>query len=469
MDNTSHRSLVTLSAELAGKLVSDTDAVVSAAIKQFIALDHEKQRNELGALLERLAGPGQVRTLLARVAASSPDAIEFIRVVRARAIEKHDGWAGKPLDKAAEAVLATLYGPAMTRLHQLSVAGGAIAETSRDRVPPSYEAVIADLTRQAQLSETVHKTADDNAFRFKFGHRRVVYALSHVALPSELVAVLYVALAPRLVAGMQNIDATSGGDPGAAGKWTLSQLQRDDQQNAQAAIFYSVGSGNSLTRGLGMGRRIIYSLAGEIASSQPSVKTFATLSPIPEFLRWMKLLTPAQLQSLLHQYAAEPTASGTLDVAATAQLLQSPDFLTRNDGAVRISLEPQLAWLCRHYLTRVRHSDGSPSCRVAAFHLSNGARMHRICANADTSEAGIKRSAGFMVNYLYSDGGIDGLRETMMERAPAYAANPAAVTDSMNPTTVRCEPWAQMTLATPAAQQQSAAAHEPMSPRSPKL
>ena len=38
---------------------------------------------------------------------------------------------------------------------------------------------------------------------------------------------------------------------------------------------------------------------------------------------------------------------------------------------------------------------------MARFHLGNGAEVHAIHAGADTSEKGLRQSAGAMVNYLY--------------------------------------------------------------------
>ena len=48
---------------------------------------------------------------------------------------------------------------------------------------------------------------------------------------------------------------------------------------------------------------------------------------------------------------------------------------------------------------------------VAHFHLSNGARVERIMALADTSDKGVKESATLMVNYLYDPGKIEDYHE----------------------------------------------------------
>ena len=56
--------------------------------------------------------------------------------------------------------------------------------------------------------------------------------------------------------------------------------------------------------------------------------------------------------------------------------------------------------LCANYLLRAKHYR-DPADAVARFHLGNGARMERLNWLADKSKAGMARSAGMMVNYVY--------------------------------------------------------------------
>jgi malonyl-CoA decarboxylase len=70
-----------------------------------------------------------------------------------------------------------------------------------------------------------------------------------------------------------------------------------------------------------------------------------------------------------------------------------------------------LSRLCARYL--LAESDGRGRSRdpVAHFHLTNGARAERLNWLADTSEKGIKESAGLMVNYLYDRDAIEANHE----------------------------------------------------------
>ncbi|MEI6535128.1 MAG: malonyl-CoA decarboxylase family protein, partial [Verrucomicrobiaceae bacterium] len=60
-----------------------------------------------------------------------------------------------------------------------------------------------------------------------------------------------------------------------------------------------------------------------------------------------------------------------------------------------------LSSLGAHYLVHVKERSGLPIDPVARFHLGNGAIVHQVHADADTSAKGRGQSAGLMVNYLY--------------------------------------------------------------------
>jgi malonyl-CoA decarboxylase len=53
---------------------------------------------------------------------------------------------------------------------------------------------------------------------------------------------------------------------------------------------------------------------------------------------------------------------------------------------------------------------------VACYHLSNGARLERINAFANTSPRGLKESAGLMVNYRYIPEDFESNHEAFVHR-----------------------------------------------------
>src|SRR5204863_5030945 len=72
-------------------------------------------------------------------------------------------------------------------------------------------------------------------------------------------------------------------------------------------------------------------------------------------------------------------------------------------GEVPEAAQKELMQLCAWYLTRAKQGDGSaePLDAVARFHLGNGAALERLNWLGDSSESGMARSAGLMVNYVY--------------------------------------------------------------------
>ena len=75
------------------------------------------------------------------------------------------------------------------------------------------------------------------------------------------------------------------------------------------------------------------------------------------------------------------------------------------------ALKQPLLRLCAQYLVNEKRDSGAALDRVARFHLSNGARIERLNWLADTSERGLRQSAGMMVNYLYKLNDIEANHE----------------------------------------------------------
>jgi hypothetical protein len=420
-----------------------SDVQVSDAVSAFLEASPEEQARQVHELHH--AERARVDAMLVAAVRASPAALDFLARLRAicAAATKDSSADLGMLDDALTGVLHLLYGPAMTRLHQLSISSGACAEVAR-------------LTHTARATEVVHRTDSDAAFARKFGARRVVHALAHCASPAGLLAVLYSAFLPRMPASMAEIDAWSGGGaaaaqraPGAGGAPAalVAAAAREAAMMeagggggsapvppATTVAFYSVSSAPDM-RGLRLGRRIIYEVATLIAAACPEIKTFVTLSPIPGFAAWLR--SPAGTAALgddsalpaeeARQGIAAAAAAQQVPTASSAQLLRhllADGSWYANDSA-RDALQPVLMRLCAQYLTTSSGRHGAPLCPVAAFHLGNGARMGRLCWAADPSPAGLARSAGIMVNYVYAEDGD--LSHAMRGRALAYETSPHAV------------------------------------------
>jgi malonyl-CoA decarboxylase len=175
----------------------------------------------------------------------------------------------------------------------------------------------------------------------------------------------------------------------------------EDPDRADTAIFYSISNCQDGLAGISFGSFLIKRVADDLAHALPNIKTFATLSPVPGFRRWLDsrpasaggdLLTSAEAQRL------EPFSDADPGTGALMELLSRPTW--HRDEAVAAVLGPVLTRLCAVYLTTAR-SGARALDRVAHFHLFNGARIERINWLADTSKPGLAQSVGMMVNYRY--------------------------------------------------------------------
>jgi malonyl-CoA decarboxylase len=133
-----------------------------------------------------------------------------------------------------------------------------------------------------------------------------------------------------------------------------------DPHEASHAIFYSISNCQEGLRGIPFGNFLIKQVVGLLKTELPQLSTFATLSPVPGFAKW-----------LAREHAGEVPAAG------------------------------ELCRLTAHYITTARDKRGQVLDPVGRFHLGNGARLEAVHARADLSEKGQKQSHGIMVNYLY--------------------------------------------------------------------
>ena len=101
------------------------------------------------------------------------------------------------------------------------------------------------------------------------------------------------------------------------------------------------------------------------------------------------------------------------DATFNRDLLDEPNWQADSESADQLR-EPLLR-LCAHYLVN-EWRGASALDPVAAFHLGNGASVERINWLADTSEKGLKESAGLMVNYLYQPSRIERNHEVYVNR-----------------------------------------------------
>jgi malonyl-CoA decarboxylase len=215
--------------------------------------------------------------------------------------------------------------------------------------------------------EAVHEIQGWRDLRRRLESDRRCFAFFHPALPDEPIIFIEVALTRGMSEQVQPLL-----DPDSPVV---------DPAGADTAVFYSITNCQEGLRGISFGNFLIKQVAEDLGHEFPRVKTFATLSPIPGFRKWL-----------------DDTAATHTELAEITGALAEADWIERTGPATRIRTD--LMRLCAYYLQHAKQDD-EPADAVARFHLGNGARMERLNWLADSSKAGMARSAGLMVNYVY--------------------------------------------------------------------
>jgi len=262
--------------------------------------------------------------------------------------------------------------------------------------------------------EAVHRIRTWRDLKNRLDSDRRCYAFFHPRMPEEPLIFVEVALVKGLAASVQRL--------------LDEKAPVQDARQADTAIFYSINNCQRGLDGISFGNFLIKRVVALLGEELPNLKTFATLSPIPGFARWLAARLPKQPALLTEEEGAALSAAAPPPLAlpapaaagaATAPLAAETPAQTllrilarrgwQRDEALAKPLEPILTRLCAGYLLQEQPLRGAPRAPdpVAHFHLSNGARIERLNWRGDTSEKGLKESHGLMVNYLYDPAKIE--------------------------------------------------------------
>jgi len=219
--------------------------------------------------------------------------------------------------------------------------------------------------------EAVHEVRNWRDLKNRLDTDRRCYAYFHTLMPDEPLIFIEIALVNEMSGAIEPLLDTTAplGNP----------------NHATTAIFYSISNCQAGLAGISFGNALIKRVVHDLAHEFPGLKTFATLSPIPGFVAWLKAREAAETP--LETILAKRTWS--------------------RDPSVANAVKDPLLKLCAHYLVEETRPGGGASDPVAHFHLSNGARIERLDWLGDRSSRGLRMSAGIMVNYVYRLDQID--------------------------------------------------------------
>ena len=271
------------------------------------------------------------------------------------------------------------------------------------RPDSSYQVV-----RFLKEREMVHPMVSLDEMGLRLGVDRACFALYHVALPEEPVVFIEVALSRGVIRSIHDVI----GD---------ARAERPPVKSPDTAIFYSINNAQNGLAGLGLAKVLILRVTEALRDRYPTLKTYATLSPIPGF--WNRYLRPIleggggefavgrrdvmerisekARQAILRRHR-EIGGEGDTPEEVLLSLLSRPDWI--HDPVFSRVLKKPLTDLAYRYIAAEKDARGKPLNPVAGFHLGNGARVSRANVNfaANTSPRGLDESCGLMVNYVYS-------------------------------------------------------------------
>jgi len=260
--------------------------------------------------------------------------------------------------------------------------------------------------------EAVHEIRSWRDLKNRLDSDRRCYAFFHPRMPHEPLIFVEVALVKGLAGGVQSL---------------LDQkAPAFDTRQSDTAIFYSISNCQKGLAGISFGNFLIKRVVSLLADEFRNLKTFATLSPMPGFRRWLdaklaeedaNLLSEEESESL--RAVAKTDGEAKSGAEALAALLRRRGWL--RDAATLRAVEPVLLRLGARYL--LAESNGRRALDpVAHFHLSNGARVERLNMLGDISDKGFKASATLMVNYLYDPAKIEEYHESYAGEGKRHAS-----------------------------------------------
>lgn len=232
--------------------------------------------------------------------------------------------------------------------------------------------------------EAVHEIQGWEDLRRRLATDRKCFAFFHPAIPDDPLIFVEVALVHGLADSVQALLAP--------------EIDEKAPETANTAIFYSISNCQAGLKGISFGNFLIKQVVEELKREFPQLKQFATLSPIPGFMGWLRTRQKSKADDA--EIAGQVLAG-----------LSDEDWI--NDPVKVEALRKPTVALCATYLATCKRGK-SPLDPTARFHLGNGAQLERLNWLGDTSEKGLRQAGGMMVNYAYHLDDIEKNHEALM-------------------------------------------------------
>ncbi|WP_237217832.1 malonyl-CoA decarboxylase domain-containing protein, partial [Falsiroseomonas oryziterrae] len=250
----------------------DSDAeAVRAAWDTVAGANGVAERARAKARLRRALEPP--RTRLVTQFAAIPDGVKFVVDLRA------DLLAGMADDPMLEALEADLKG--------LLAAWFDVGFLELRRIDWSSP---ASLLEKLVQYEAVHRIRTWRDLKNRLDSDRRCYAFFHPRMPDEPLIFVEVALVQGMADSVQRL--------------LDEKAPVLDPKLADTAIFYSINNCQRGLDGISFGNFLIKRVVSLLSAELPNLKTFATLSPIPGFRRWIEERIAAEDAALITEEEA---------------------------------------------------------------------------------------------------------------------------------------------------------------------
>jgi malonyl-CoA decarboxylase len=404
-----------LGASLLGRLVNAWRDIAGSRNEKGVSADlsaegdAETLQNQMQACLEGRGGEVTARANAARLGRTYLDLdkvgrARFLRILAEKfgadakavnvAVETLREAGPKDKDSAMAFLRRTLDPPRkrlLTQFNELPEGVKFLVDLRKDLLgcidEPSMKALDED------LRELLASWFDIGFLELRLAQDRRLYGFFHPRMPDEPLIFVQVALVNGLAADVSVLlDETA---------------PTTDPNTADTAIFYSITNAQRGLAGISFGGFLIKRVVDTLAAEFKGLKSFATLSPIPGFIRWVGGepdkgtlgLTKEEENSLSAAFATADSGEALAKICDDASWASDPSLTS--------VVEPILTKMAARYLLTAKNSRGRAVDPVAHFHLTNGALVERLNWMGDQSTHGLTQSAGLMVNYLYDLGRIE--------------------------------------------------------------
>ena len=242
--------------------------------------------------------------------------------------------------------------------------------------------------------EKVHQMKDMNDLKRRLGEDRKFFSYFHPALDDEPIIFVEVALTKGLGKSIQEI----------------MKPAINKEKNYDTATFYSISNCQEGLSRVTLGNFLIKRVVYELQEELPNIKNYGTLSPMPGFAKWVRLLDENKLKEIVGNLPSQNLS------------FLKDENLKVGDNRI-VAQKEAIIKLAAHYIMKEKNKKGLPINDVSRFHLGNGAIVDDIIINANISEVGYKRSFGTMVNYLYELKTIEQNHEEYMNTQKVICSN----------------------------------------------